>query len=67
MKTPPFLTRRAAGTATKRNSAHLFSFGDPAAGNDDDLVFFVEGHDLSNAVGGAGMVHVARGPGKKKR
>lgn len=39
---------------------HLFSPGDPAAGNDDDLVFFVKCYNLSDAVGGTGMVDISR-------
>lgn len=38
---------------------YLFSLWDPAAGNDDDLVFLVERYDLSDAVGSARVVHVA--------
>ena len=41
------------------NPLHLFSLGDPAAGNDDDLVFFVKCYNFGNAVGGTGMVDVA--------
>lgn len=38
---------------------HLFPFGYPPTGNDDNLVFLVKCYDLSNAVGGAGVVDVA--------
>lgn len=48
------------------NALHLFSLGDPAAGNDDNLVFFVECDNLCNTVGGTGMVDVA-GKQKKKK
>lgn len=41
------------------NSLHLFSLGDPAAGNYDNLVFFVKRYNLCNTVGGTGMVDVA--------
>lgn len=37
---------------------YLFSLWDPAAGNDDDLVFFVERDHLGDAVGSARVVHV---------
>jgi len=37
----------------------LFSLGDPATGNDDNLVFFVKCYNLCNTVGGTGMVDVA--------
>lgn len=37
---------------------YLFSLWDPAAGNDDDLVFFVESYHLGDAVGSARVVHV---------
>lgn len=46
------------------NALHLFSLGDPAAGNDDNLVFFVKRYNLCNTVGGTGMVDVA---GKEKK
>lgn len=36
----------------------LFPFGDPAAGNDDNLVFSVKCDHLCNTVWGAGMVGV---------
>lgn len=32
---------------------YLFSLWDPAAGNDDDLVFLVECYDLGDTVGSA--------------
>lgn len=38
---------------------YLFSFGDSAAGNDDNLVFFVKRYNLGNTVGGTGMVDIA--------
>ena len=47
------------------NALHLLSLGDPAAGDDDNLVLFVKGHNLRNTVGGTGMVDVA-GKGVKK-
>lgn len=46
------------------NVLHLFSLGDPAAGNDDNLVFFVKRYNLCNTVRGTGMVDVA---GKEKK
>lgn len=45
---------------------HLFPFGDPAAGNDDNLVFFVKCYNLCNAVGSTGMVDIAGNEGGKK-
>ncbi len=38
---------------------HLFSLGDPAAGNNDNFVFFVKRDNLCNTVGGTGVVDVA--------
>lgn len=38
---------------------HLFSLGDPATGDDDDLVLFVKRHHLGNTVGRTGVVHIA--------
>lgn len=37
---------------------HLFPLGDPAAGDDDDLVLLVKGHNLSHTVGGTRVVDV---------
>lgn len=39
--------------------SHLFSLGDPATGDDDDLVLFVKRHHLGNTVGRTGVVHIA--------
>lgn len=41
------------------HEAYLLSFGDSATGNDDDLVLFVERHNLSDTVGRARVVDVA--------
>lgn len=46
------------------NALHLFSLGDPAAGNDDNLVFLIKRYNLCDTVGGTRMVDVA---GKEKK
>lgn len=46
---------------------HLLALGYPAAGDDDDLVLFVERHHLGHAVGGAGVVDVAAWRKKKEK
>lgn len=38
---------------------YLFPLGYSAAGNDNNLVFFVKGHNLSNTVGGTRVVDIA--------
>lgn len=48
------------------NALHLFSLRDPAAGNDDNLVFFVKCYNFCNTVWGTGMVDVAGGKKKVK-
>lgn len=48
--------RRTSGLLS--GTPYLFSLWDPAAGNDDDLVFFVERYHLGDAVGSARVVHV---------
>lgn len=47
------------------NVLHLFPLGDPATGDDDNLVFFVKCYNLSNTVGGAGVVDIAGKKGEK--
>lgn len=55
--------KKAVGQATYiyilSGTPYLFSLWDPAAGNDNDLVFLVERYDLGDAVGSAWVVHVA--------
>lgn len=46
------------------NVLHLFALGDPATGDDDDLVLFVKCDNLCNTVGGTGVVDIA---GREKR
>lgn len=57
-----YVLRLSSGLFSK--ALHLFSLGYPATGNDDNLVFFVKRYNLSNTVGGTGMVDVA---GKERK
>jgi len=41
------------------NALHLLSLRDPAAGNDDNLVFFVKCYNFGDTVGSTGVVGVA--------